>query len=266
MPDQPETINTTEKVLSRRSPLRYPGGKKRAVSAITAYFPTDLKTMVSPFFGGGSIELSLAAKGVKVIGFDVFQPLVEFWQCVTTQPKKLAAVIQAWHPLTKKDFLQLQRDQTGFTSKIKRAAAYYVINRASFSGATLSGGMSLQHPRFTPSSIERIRHFYNPNIQVAKASFERSLLLYKDVFTYLDPPYLIKNSLYGKKGNAHKNFDHQLLADLLKNRNSWILSYNDCAEIRELYNGFAFKMPQWKYGMSIDKISKEVLIFSKDLS
>ena len=72
-------------------------------------------------------------------------------------------------------------------------------------------------------------------------------------------------SFYGKKGNAHKDFDHAGLADLLYNRKQWILSYNDCKEIRELYSGFTIISPTWKYGMSTDKSSKEILIFSKDL-
>ncbi len=142
---------------------------------------------------------------------------------------------------------------------------YYVLNRSSFSGATLSGGMSPEHPRFTPSAIERIRTFYNPNFTVRQASFEESVLQYLDLFCYLDPPYVIKSSLYGKKGNAHKDFNHEALAAILLQRKNWILSYNDCKEIRDLYNGFRIITPEWKYGMSNDKASKEVLILSDDI-
>ena len=149
---------------------------------------------------------------------------------------------------------------------MERAAVYYVLNRSSFSGATLSGGMSPQHPRFTLSAIERIRCFYNPLFSVQQASFEQSLLLHTDeLFCYLDPPYLIKSSLYGKKGNAHKDFNHEALATLLLNRKNWVLSYNDCEEIRAFYKGFRIVIPEWKYGMSNDKASKEILILSGDL-
>ncbi len=251
--------------LSYRSPLRYPGGKTRAVEAITAFFPKGLTRLLSPFFGGGSVELFVASKGVFVCGFDVFLPLVEFWQCVLKHPEKLATEVQMHFPLRKERFYELQKVQAQFETEFQRAAAYYVLNRSSFSGSTLSGGMSPQHPRFTPSSIERLKQFYNHNVTVSAASFTQSLLLHKDVFAYLDPPYLIKNTLYGAKGNAHKDFDHAALAAVLKERESWILSYNDCAEIRALYAGYKVKTPEWKYGMPANKTSKEVLIFSRDL-
>ncbi|HTN46453.1 MAG TPA: DNA adenine methylase [Flavipsychrobacter sp.] len=246
-----------------RSPLRYPGGKTRAVAFITPYFPENMSELVSPFLGGGSIELFLASKGVKVFGYDVFAPLVEFWQCLISRPKALADEVAKHYPLPKEQFYLLQQTQTDFVTQLERAAVYYVLNRSSFSGSTLSGGMSPGHPRFTVSSIDRLKDFYNPNLVVTQADFKRSLQDHPDTFAYLDPPYLIKSSLYGKKGSTHKGFDHEGLAVLLKPRKHWILSYNDCEEIRTLYKGFKIISPNWKYGMSNSKSSKEVLIFSE---
>ena len=259
------TILNTEAIFSVRSPLRYPGGKTRAVEFITQFFPKHLDELLSPFFGGGSIELTIAAKGTKVFGYDIFSPLVEFWQCLTEQPNELADEVEKFYPLQKDKFYELQKTQTNFTTKLERAAVYYVLNRSSFSGATLSGGMSPDHPRFTITSIERLRQHYNPNIQIEEADFETSLKKHPDTFTYLDPPYLIKSFLYGKKGNAHKDFDHENLAGILRDRKQWILSYNDCEEIRDLYKDFEIIMPDWKYGMGNDKGSREVLIFSRDI-
>ncbi len=249
---------------SSRSPLRYPGGKTRGLDFITQFFPRNLDKLLSPFFGGGSIELSVAAQGTVVYGYDVFSPLVEFWQCLLTQPNELADEVEKHYPLPKEKFYTLQATQTKFKTKLERAAVYYVLNRSSFSGATLSGGMSPEHPRFTLTSIERLRNYFNPNIKIQKTDFKTSLEKHPFTFAYLDPPYLIKNSLYGKKGNAHKDFDHEQLANILKKREHWMLSYNDCKEIRSLYQGFHILTPNWKYGMSNNKISKEVLIFSKD--
>lgn len=247
-----------------RSLLRYPGGKTRGVEFITSFFPKEIKELVSPFIGGGSIELTMAAKGVNVYGYDVFSPLVEFWQCVVTQPNKLADEVAKYFPLPKETFYELQKTQTQFETKLQRAAVYYVLNRSSFSGSTLSGGMSPRHLRFTETAIQRLRDFYNPNFHVELADFKVSLAKHPDTFTYLDPPYLIKSSLYGKKGDAHKGFDHQGLAECLYNRKQWILSYNDCEEIRDLYKDFQSITPNWKYGMSSNKTSSEILIFSND--
>ncbi len=252
--------------FTSRSPLRYPGGKTRGVKFITSFFPKNPDKLLSPFFGGGSIELSVSATGTKVFGYDIFSPLVEFWQCLIADANNLSTEVKKFFPLPKEKFYALQHAQTTFKNKFERAAVYYVLNRASFSGATLSGGMSPGHPRFTKTSIDRVKAFFNPNICVEKLSFKESLLKHPFVFTYLDPPYLIKSSLYGKKGNAHKDFDHEALAAILQKRLQWILSYNDCNEIRKLYAGFHILKPDWKYGMSNNKISREVLIFSKDYS
>ena len=37
-------------------------------------------------------------------------------------------------------------------------------------------------------------------------------VLNDDAFVYLDPPYDIKDNLYGKKGAMHKRFDHDTFA------------------------------------------------------
>ena len=262
-----EDISADNSIISSytsRSPLRYPGGKTRAIDYITSFFPKDIKQLISPFLGGGSIELTTAANNITVYAYDAFSPLVEFWQCLLEQPHNLANEVEKYFPLPKEDFYTLQQTQTAFTTKLQRAAVYYVLNRSSFSGSTLSGGMSPEHPRFTQTAIQRLRDFHNPNIIVKQADFKISLEEHASVFAYLDPPYLIKSKLYGKNGNAHKNFDHEGLAALLRKRDGWILSYNDCDEIRSLYEGFYLLVPNWKYGMSNDKASKEVLIFSKD--
>lgn len=256
-------LESTKIDLSFRSPLRYPGGKTRGVEFITRFFPKNLDKLLSPFFGGGSIELAAASTGTKVYGYDLFNPLVEFWQCLVSQPDKLADEVEKYFPLPKDKFYELQQSQMKFKTKLQRAAVYYVLNRSSFSGSTLSGGMSPQHPRFTESSINRLRHFFNPNIRIRRADFKQSLSEHPFTFTYLDPPYLIKSSLYGRKGDAHKDFDHIGLADILRKREHWILSYNDCDEIRDLYAGHHILTPNWKYGMSNDKSSKEILIFSR---
>lgn len=255
----------SDKKITSRSPLRYPGGKSRGITSIRGFFPKNLTALLSPFVGGGSIELSCAAEGISVYAYDVFNPLVEFWQSLIHQSAELANEVETYFPLSKERFYALQQAQTQFVTPLQRAAVFYVLNRSSFSGATLSGGMSPDHPRFTHSSIERIRHFFNPYIQVAKADFTDSLAQHPDMFAYLDPPYLIKSKLYGRKGDTHKDFDHEGLCEILKNRKNWVLSYNDCTEIRTLYQSFQIWKPDWKYGMSGNKQSKEVLIVSEDL-
>ena len=257
-----------------KSLLRYPGGKSRALKHIIPYFPKDMTEMVSPFFGGGSIEIHYAAKGVRVHGYDSFEPLVNFWQHVLDDPKGLAYMLEEmFHPCTKDSFKQYQRkqgwthmDNTHMLWREMRACMYYALNRSSFSGATLSGGYSQQaaDKRFTQSSIDRLRDFSCPFLTVKQADFADSLRRHDDeTFIYADPPYLLENStLYGERGSTHKDFDHQRFAEEIKKKNNWVISYNPHPEILELYKDYKIVYPEWTYGMSSDKKSKEVLILN----
>lgn len=249
-----------------KSPLRYAGGKSRGVSEISNFIPQETKIICSPFLGGGSVELACANNGILVNGYDNFKPLVEFWQCLLTNRNRLAKIIKKYYPLSRTKFYELQKSQHRPQSKYERAAIFYVLNRSSFSGTTMSGGMSPNHPRFTISSIDRIKHFQIENLHVEHADFKESIKKSKNCLMYLDPPYLINQKLYGKKGSLHEGFDHRGLAEILTKRDNWILSYNDCEAIHELYDDFAFYYPEWKYGMSNNKTSREVLIFSDDLA
>lgn len=247
------------------SPLRYPGGKSRAVNILSGYIPEGTREMCSPFFGGGSFELHCANSGIIVYGYDLFTPLAEFWQCLIENKNKLASSVKKFYPLSKDKFYELQKKQSQYKSKYTRSAAFFVLNRSSFSGSTLSGGMSPNHPRFTETSIQRLIDFNVENFSVGNLDFSSSIRMHDDILLYLDPPYMIEENLYGKKGDTHKNFDHYGLADILKSRDQWILSYNDCDDIRQIYKGYKILCPEWTYGMSSDKKSKEVLILSKDL-
>lgn len=267
------SINTNESTLafhlsskfSEKPLLRYPGGKTRAVSIILKLIPNTVRTICAPFLGGGSVEIACASRGIKIKAYDIFLPLVEFWQYLLEDPTKLANEVKKFYPLPKEKFYHLQAIQFSIKNGLTRAAVFYVLNRCSYSGSTLSGGMSPGHPRFTMSSIQRLREFYNPNIKVEAMDFKESISQNEESFLYLDPPYLIKNKLYGRNGDTHKDFDHIGLRRILQNRNQWILSYNNCPEIIQMYGDYKILFPVWKYGMSNNKDSREILVLSKDV-
>jgi len=260
-----------------KSPLRYPGGKSRAAKKIFQKYiePLGVKTLCSPFFGGGSIEIFCAQNDIKVYGYDNFEPLVDFWKWLLKDPNTLADEVEKYRPLeSRKKFYDLQKQHVKEKDSFQSAVLFYVLNRTSFSGSTLSGGMASDgddnNPRFTESSVQRLRDFKIDNITVKFMDFKKSIAKYPKDLLYLDPPYLIKNKLYGNKGELHRDFDHEGLAKILRKRKKWILSYNDSKTIREMYEGFQFEYPEWAYGMknvnsnTMGK-SKEILILSNDL-
>jgi len=247
------------------SPLRYPGGKNRAVRAIYPCIPASETRLCSPFLGGGSIELACSTR-MQVSGYDIFSPLVDFWQILLENRELLVQRVESYLPLSKPKFYNLQERYTHLEDKVERAAAFFVLNRSSFSGTTLSGGMSPGHPRFNESAIERLRTFQATNFSVGCADFRESIANHADDFLYLDPPYVNGHALYGIKGDTHKDFNHQELADILHHRERWIMSYNDCHTIRELYHDNPILSLEWVYGMSKDKQSNEILVLSPDLA
>lgn len=249
--------------MKNYSLLRYPGGKTRAIDILKNFIPNDIKEICSPFFGGGSFELYLAKQGIKVHGYDNFEPLVCFWKSVLENKVKLFELVKKYYPCKKKEFYRLQKEILNLKDELEIGTIFYVLNRCSFSGIGLSGGMSPNHPRFTLSSIERLKSF-NVEFNIKLMSFEKSILKH-DCLIYADPPYFTNEGLYGVKGNMHKNFNHKLLFEILNMRGNFILSYNYCDEIKELYKDHVFFYPEWKYGMGNNKLSREILIVSKDL-
>lgn len=72
------------------SPLRYAGGKSLAVGLIIEHIPDNVKKIVSPFFGGGSVEMACAKElKLKVFGYDVFDILMNYWDAQIKKPEKL---------------------------------------------------------------------------------------------------------------------------------------------------------------------------------
>tara|TARA_Y100000310_G_scaffold290099_1_gene317006 strand:- start:729 stop:1577 length:849 start_codon:yes stop_codon:yes gene_type:complete len=273
-----------------KTPLRYPGGKSRAVKTLMEFIPEDCGELCSPFLGGGSFELALAEKGITVHGYDGFKPIVWFWKALLKDPKRLAAwvdmyrrrktyhykaprateikKIRAWG-LSKKDFERFReeirfalRENHPFT--LEAAAKVYAINRSSFSGGTFGGGFSerASYARFTDQQIEYIRNFKIDNLTVNHADFKHSMKKH-DCFFYLDPPYFLegdRSKLYGDHGDMHECFPHLALFSTLRKRDNWILSYNDCEEIRSLYRDYKIHEAEWTYGMNKSKKSSEIII------
>jgi DNA adenine methylase len=70
----------------------------------------------------------------------------------------------------------------------------------------------------------------------------------------------MRKKLYGDEGDMHEFFPHLALFSELRKRENWILSYNDCEEIRDLYRDYKIHKAAWTYGMNKSKKSSEIII------
>lgn len=248
------------------SPLRYPGGKSKACKILEQillehYDIKNFDTLVSPFFGGGSFEIYLHNKyNLNVIANDKFTPLYNFWVICKTNKNELCEELYKNINCTKEQFLTLRKEIMNQTD-LTQAISYFMINRCSFNGSTLSGGFSLEASgkRFTPSSIERIQKLNLSKFTFYNLDFENIL---HDGLIFLDPPYYIgKNSkLYGNNGDMHENFNHEQLHQWVSKKNNWIMTYNDCEYIKNLYKEFKIIETNWSYSMNKTKKSSEIVI------
>ncbi len=259
-----------------KSPLRYPGGKSRAVDIISPLIP-KYSQYREPFLGGGSIFLNEKQKHPKrqFILNDLYEDLFLFWKYSQKSKPQLLKQILEWRANFtngKELYVFLNTNYTNF-NELEKAAAFFIYNRITFSGTTLSGGFSESafHNRFTESSIKRLELFSDiiQGAEIYNLDYEEIIKMPgDDVFIFLDPPYYsaTKSALYGKNGNMHKSFDHQRFADVMKKcSHKWLITYDDSEYIRDLFS-FAYIQP-WnlKYGMrniteSSDQNGKELFI------
>lgn len=256
------------------SPLRYPGGKTRACKIIDTVIAQhfDLQqfdTLVSPFFGGGSFEFYFQNKyKYKLRVNDKFVPLYNFWNQVKINKEQLCTELRKVTQISKDDFTNYRNTILDMhDNHLQQAIQYFIINRCSFSGATLSGGFSEEASlkRFTSSSIDRIESLNFQYIDIYNFDFEYFIHTYATdtSILFLDPPYsLNKSKLYGKNGDMHEHFDHQRLFDVIRTKKNWVITYNNCEYIRDLYKDFVILDVNWSYGMNKSKASSEIIIIS----
>lgn len=245
--------------------LCYPGGKSRAIKFIVPLFPDNIPTMASPFFGGGAIEIHMARQGTRVHGYDINKHLVHFWQHTLQHTPEMHRLVESHYPMDRDGFNHVKNKMKNneFLTSTESAAAFYALNRRSYAGLTASGGYTPKTNRFTWSSIERLKNFTCDNLSVEFGYCWDTINKHQNDFLYCDPPYATSHGLYGIDGNYHNNFDHERLAKILNNRDGWVLSYNDCELIRDLYSNCEIMVGRWKYGMTKNKNGEELIIRRK---
>lgn len=247
-----------------KSPLRYPGGKSRAIQRMKPLIPKEFDEYREPFVGGGSMFIYLRQKrpDIKIWINDLNPELYYFWKYAQLDAEKLAGEagkIKRKRKNGRNLFDEFTRADATQLTEFERAVRFFVLNRITFSGVVESGGYSRLafETRFTDSSIERLSKLgpVLEGVKITNKSY-RELLKGggKNTFTFLDPPYFkaTKSKLYGKNGGLHTNFNHAEFAeDMKKCKHSWLITYDDSPEIR---NNFSFtdKIYAWElqYGMN----------------
>jgi site-specific DNA-adenine methylase len=270
---------------SLKTCLRYPGGKSRAVSKMDLYFP-DLRNydeFREPFLGGGSVAIYITKKypSIDIWVNDLYEPLVNFWQQLQmfgTDLKDKLVDLKTTHnnPESAKELFlaskEIINDQD--LPSLDRAMAFYVVNKCSFSGLTESSSFSPQasNANFSLRGIEKLPEYSKliGHWRITNYSYDYLMDGNKGAFMYLDPPYDIKDNLYGRKGSMHKGFDHDKFAsDCDANDMDQLVSYNSDQLVKDRFKNWnaaefelTYTMRSVGEYMREQKQRKELLLFN----
>ena len=238
--------------MNLKTPLRYPGGKSRATGKLAKFLP-DMSTISSyrePFVGGGSVAIYMTQMypHLKIWVNDLYEPLYTFWCVLRDQPEELHRCLKGYKEdygtpeLARQLFnemkIQLNHEES---EDFYRAVAFYIINKCSFSGLTESSSFSQQASvsNFSMNGIEKIPEYGKiiKKWNITNLSYQSLLCNSPEILIYLDPPYEIKDNLYGKYGNMHATFDHDAFANSCQSRNKTplMVSYNSSQLIRDRF-------------------------------
>ena len=259
-----------------KSPLRYPGGKSKAIQLIVNYLPDNYSEYREPFVGGGSLFIYLKQKfpHLKIWINDLNQELFLFWKIAQSNLLDLLEAVQKIkinRTNGRELFEDLATVKIEELSDLQRAVRFFVLNRITFSGTVESGGFSQEafHKRFTDSSIERLGKLGEvlQGVKITNLDYSEVLAAEgKDVFIFLDPPYFIatRSKLYGKGGDLHTSFDHQRFAASVKQcPHQWLITYDDSPIIRQ--NFTLAKIYEWEMQYGMNNYKQSVAAKGKEL-
>ena len=268
------------------SPLRYAGGKSKAVGLILGELPKlKHKRIVSPFFGGGSFELCVSQSlGIEVIGYDVFEMLTNFWDVLINRRDEFVSELKKFE-INETEFTRNRHILLAYWDKVKPStlvyktkqkmdlsleeigrldgdklmqAVYYYYNMTLSYGPMFLGWPSsneIKKEKFD-RRIEKLGSLQLKGLKVSCCDFKTAILNHPDDFLFLDPPYYLGQDSKMFKGMYpncnfaihHNAFEHEALCELLKNhKGGFLLTYNNCETIRTMYAGFKQTFPEWQY-------------------
>lgn len=270
-----------------KTPLRYPGGKSRLapyVGRLIEETNPRCSTFAEPYAGGAGVSISilLGSLAERVYINDINKGVSDFWKAVATQPNELCDLIESAELSIAEWERQRLACMSNDTSSLLRGFATFYLNRTNRSGILLGGiiGGRKQSGKWTmgarfnkETAISKIRAIANHSDRIEVSNLDASCFLRKlnqehggNAFYFIDPPYFNKTDdrLYI---NTYSRDDHKLVASAVAGlRGSWVVTYDNSPEIRELYKEFPSTNFRLNYSAGTSKNAEELMIYSADLN
>lgn len=286
-----------------KTPVSRVGNKTAVLHILYALFPIQYGRFIDVFGGSGSVLLG----NPDICPFEVYNDfdrnLANLFRCMKERTMAVIRELGFCHLNSREDFIAVRRffENEQFDDKYlseelrltqilfpppeakelaemrKRITADYDVRKAAMFLKLLRFSYSSSGKSYASQPFD-IRKLFGliaqlqermANVVVENQDFETLIKHYDrpDAFFYADPPYFSTEDMY-EVGFGWD--DHVRLRDTLKNiKGKFLLSYNDCDEIRELYNGFSMFDFSRTHSMAqryeAGKEFKELLIGNYDL-
>lgn len=270
--------------MSTLSPLRYPGGK----ASFTDFFGRLLEMnglegglYAEPFAGGAGAAIGLLIGGyVDRIAINDADPRVfAFWSSALQNTSRFIQRIEKT-PLSIVEWerqRQIYLNPKGKSNLAVGFAAFY-LNRVNRSGIMVNAGPIggkaqtgkwKMDARFNkPDLIKRIHKIADYGNRILLSGEDAAVFIRRipeialgdPALVYLDPPYFDKGRLLYM--NSFTSEDHKRLGILMQNQDiHWIMTYDDCPEIRRIYTWANYRKFNLKYSAYESRSGGEVLIW-----
>ena len=265
--------------MRTESPLRYPGGKGALGSILSWVMRHNRlrnRTIAEPYAGGAGAALGMLFRGeTPEIHINDADPAIHaFWWAVTHDPEWFLMLLEQTPVTVDEWYRQRTRFKDSSAWHLHRGFAAFYLNRCNRSGIILNGsvigglrqtGRWKIDARFNKEGlrrrIERIAA-YRDRIRVTGIDGREFIaqLDPQETFFLIDPPYYHKGKtlyLNGMDPSGHRD----LAASLRHLDAPWVLTYDDCEEIREMYGSWACLRPYTlRYSASTRRQGSELLI------
>lgn len=211
------------------------GGKKQLREVIISHFPSNFEKYVEVFGGAGWVLFARDKHGKYEVYNDMNKDLVNLFRCikyhVEALQKELNYMLSARENFN--DYTVLMKNNT--STDIQRAAMFYYLIRHSFGS---KGTSYATRGKGDYDSFKELSARLN-RVVVENKDFQDLIKIYdkSNTLFYLDPPYYGTEFYY--KNVEYSKDDHMRLFETLSTiKGKFLLSYNDCPEIRKMYRNY----------------------------
>lgn len=216
------------------------GGKSKLAKDIVKLIPNDHVKYIEVFGGALSVFYAKEKSKIEVVN-DINSDLINLHRSIRNNPQTLSFYLNQLL-VSREMFDDIRYKRMKPRNKIEAAAFYLYLLTQSFGSKGDNFAMSAKSGRKPKDLYKSYAKWSNrlKGVTIENKSFQELILLYdkEDVFFYVDPPYVSTESYYKNTGGFGIE-EHKQLAVLLSNvKGKFLLSYNDCELVRELYKDF----------------------------